>query len=132
MLSKTDRRYARRISLKPPAAGCLSHFPVRVVDLSTSGARVHHDFPLMLQPGKKFHLEFSCEGESLMVPCTVARARLEMTDSRELVYTSGVHFVDVDTQTAEKLWAVIAGLAMDDLAHESSAAPVLEFSIVTP
>ena len=130
MLSKTDRRYARRIPLKPAVPGCLSHFPVRVVDLSTSGARVHHDVPLMLQPGKKFHLEFSCEGETFSVPCTVARARLEMTDSRELVYTSGVHFVDVDAETSEKLWAVIAGLAMEDLAHESPGATILEFSIV--
>ena len=130
MLSKIDRRHARRISLKPAVSGTLSHFPVRVVDLSTSGARVHHDFPMMLQPGKKFHLEFSCDGENFSVPCTVARARLEMTDERELVYTSGVHFVDVDDHTSEKLWAVITGLATEDLEHEGNASPVFEFAIV--
>ncbi|HEX6177448.1 MAG TPA: PilZ domain-containing protein [Thermoanaerobaculia bacterium] len=130
MAPKADRRHARRIRLEPPVAGDLSHFPVSVVDLSTSGARIQHDAPLTFQPGKRFVLEFRCDGEKFRVNCTVARSRLDIQSSaHRKVYTSGVRFVEVDESTSERLWGLLGLLAIDVLAHEADR-PDYEFTIV--
>ena len=132
MGTKDDRRHARRISLEPPIAGQLSHFPVSVIDLSTSGARVQHDEALPFHPGKRFVLEFRCDGEKFLVNCNVARSRLDINSSaHRKVYTSGVRFVDVSEETAERLWGLIGLLAIDVLAHEAAASEVHEFSILS-
>lgn len=131
MRGKQEKRSARRIRLQPAAEGHLSHFPVRVVDLSSSGARVEHDMPLAFHPGKHYVLEFTCDGDNFRIDCTVARARLEMGASGRLVYASGVHFADVDEPTLERLWGLIGWLAMDALAQEGVAPEVCEFQVVS-
>lgn len=132
MATKDDRRHARRISIQPPIAGQLSHFPVSLIDLSTSGARVQHDAAMPFHPGKRFVLEFSCDGEKFHVNCTVARSRLDINSSaHRKVYTSGVRFIEVSEDTAERLWGLIGFLAIDVLAHEAAAADVHEFSILS-
>lgn len=131
MAPKAERRHARRIRLEPPIAGDLSHVPVSVVDLSTSGARVQHDEPLLFQPGKRFLLEFRCDGDRFRLVCTVARSRLDISSSaRRKVYISGVRFVDVDESTSERLWGLIGLLAIDVLAHEGEHGHDYEFAIV--
>ncbi|HUP46630.1 MAG TPA: PilZ domain-containing protein, partial [Thermoanaerobaculia bacterium] len=95
-MDKGEKRNARRLRLQPSVAGDLSHIPVSVVDLSSSGARIQHDAPLIFQPGKRFCLSFSCDGERFHIPCTVARSRLDIQNSaHRKVYTSGVRFVDL-------------------------------------
>ena len=128
-----EKRNARRIRLDPPVAGSLSHFPVSVVDLSTSGARIQHDAPMTFHPGKRFVLEFACEGETFHLTCTVARSRMEMNRSaHRTIYTSGVHFVELDETTIDRLWGLIGLLAVDVLAHETSIAEAAyEFEILT-
>lgn len=130
MATKADRRHARRIRLEPPLAGDLSHFPVSVVDLSTSGARIQHDAPLTFQPGKRFALEFRCDGEKFRMTCTVARSRLDIQSSaHRKVYTSGVRFVELDEATNERLWGLLGFLAIDVLAHQTDRVEH-EFAIV--
>jgi hypothetical protein len=136
MSPKSDRRHARRIRLEPPIAGDLSRFPVSVVDLSTSGARLQHDAPIPLQPGKRFTLEFRCDGESFRINCSVARSRLDLASStHRKVYTSGVRFVEMDDETWDRLWGLIGVLAIDVMAHEAEthpdSLPQYEFSIVS-
>ena len=132
MSFKDDRRHARRICLEPPVAGDLSHTPVSVVDLSTSGARIQHDAPLVFQPGKRFMLHFRCDGEQFHLRCTVARSRLDIHSSAaRKVYTSGVRFVEMDEETEERLWGLIGLLAIDVLAHQAEAIEEHEFSIIT-
>ncbi|HEU4520932.1 MAG TPA: PilZ domain-containing protein [Thermoanaerobaculia bacterium] len=130
-MQKEEKRNARRIRLAPPAAGDLSHVPVSVVDLSTSGARIQHDAPLVFQPGKRFLLAFTCDGERFRIHCTVARSRLDIQSSaHRKVYTSGVRFMDVDDDTTERLWGLIGLLAIDVLAHEAAASEEYEFTIL--
>jgi hypothetical protein len=131
MRGKDEKRSARRIRLEPAIDGDLSHFPVRVVDLSSSGARVEHEAPLSFHPGKRYLLEFRCDGEQFRLNCTVARARLEMNSAGKLVYASGVHFVEVDEPTLERLWGLIGWLAMDELAHEGVKPEIHEFQILS-
>jgi hypothetical protein len=109
MAHNQNRRNAVRVQLKPTLDGALSRFPVTLADISTTGARLQHDNPLMFQPGKRFVLEFVCDGEQFRLTCTVARSRMETNPStRRLTYTTGVRFVELDEFTVARLWAVIA------------------------
>ena len=126
---KEEKRNARRLELQPPVAGSLSHQPVSLIDLSSSGARIQHDAKMLFQPGKRFVLEFSCDGEKFRLSCTVARSRMEMNGSRTL-YTSGVRFVDLSEEDDERLWGLIGFLAVDVLAHQAPTDEV-EFQILT-
>ena len=131
-MRKVEKRSARRLPLDPPVAGSLSHFPVSVIDLSTSGARIQHDAPLVFNPGKRFVLEFACEGERFHLTCTVARQRVEMHRStHRTIYTSGVRFVELDADDIDRLWGLIGLLAVDVLAHEASAEPIYDFEVVS-
>jgi hypothetical protein len=129
MRQSDEKRHARRIKLDPPCEGTLSHFPVTVVDLSTSGARLQHGAPILFQKGKKFLLEFRCEGEMLKLECCFTRTRLEPGRNRKPVYVTGVRFAETDAAGLEKLWGLMGWLAMDMLAHESLQ-PAGEFEIV--
>jgi hypothetical protein len=133
MRQKEEKRNARRIRLQPPVAGSLSHFPISIIDLSSSGARIQHDAPLTFQPGKRFILEFACEGERFRVTCTVARSRMEMNPTQRTIYTTGVRFTDLDDSTTDKIWGLIGFLAVDTLAHEtlSSEPSDFDFELIT-
>lgn len=123
-MRKEEKRNARRIHLTEPVAASLSHFSVSLIDLSTSGARIQHDSPLAFTPGKRFNLEFRCEGESFTLLCQVVRSRMEQhrTVDRKPVYTSGVRFIDLDEPSIERLWGLIGVLAIEVLQQEAFAA----------
>jgi PilZ domain-containing protein len=130
MREKDDKRSGRRIRLEPAVAGNLSHFPVSIMDLSSSGARIQHDAPLTFQPGKHFVLEFSCEGERFRLNCTVARSRMEMNPSHRTIYTTGVHFAELDEATIDRLWGMMGYLAVDVLEHQAIAADQSDFELI--
>ena len=107
-MSNGDRRKALRVQLTPAVAAALSHVPVSVADVSMTGARIQHDAPLTILPGKRFVLEFSCNGERFRMNCTVARARMEMNpETRRISYTTGVRFMEIDEFTLARLWAAV-------------------------
>ena len=133
-MRKEEKRNARRIHLAQPVDGNLSHFPVAVVDLSTSGARIQHDSPLGFHPGKRYTLEFSCEGDRFELRCQLVRSRMEQNrgdEKRHLVYTSGLRFTDLDEESIERLWGLIALLAIDVLEQEAFRGEIpYEFEIL--
>lgn len=133
MAGNDERRNARRIHLGQPVEASLSHYPVAVVDLSTSGARIQHHSALTFMPGKRFVLEFACEGEWFRLTCTVARCRLEArrASGQPAVYSSGVRFVDMDEASIERLWGLIAFLAVAVLEQEGIAEIPYEFEILS-
>ena len=131
-MRKDEKRNARRIHLATPVDASLSHIPVSLVDLSTSGARIQHGNPLAFTAGKRYSLEFICEGESFILRCQVVRSRMEQAraTNRQLVYTSGVRFVDLDETSVERLWGLIGLLAIDVLEQEAFAADMpMDFEI---
>lgn len=131
MGQKNEKRNARRICIDPPVAGDLSHFPVSVIDLSTSGARIQHDTALTFQPGKRFVLSFTCDGDRFLLPCAVARSRLDIHNSaHRKLYTTGVRFTELSEETAERLWGLIGLLAIDVLAHQAISVDEYEFKIL--
>ncbi len=131
MRQKEEKRNARRIRLHPAVAGSLSHFPVSLIDLSSSGARIQHDAPLTFQPGKRFILEFACEGERFRVGCTVARSRMELNPSHRTIYTTGIRFSDLDENTIDRIWGMMGYLAVDTLAHEVIESESSDFELLS-
>lgn len=130
MRHNDEKRSARRIRLQPAAAGSLSHFPVSIVDLSSSGARIQHDAPLTFQPGKRFILEFACEGEHFRLPCTVARSRMEMNPSHRTIYTTGIRFAGLEESMIDHLWGLMGFLAVDELAQEPVTSDASDFELL--
>ena len=125
MANTEDRRRAPRVQLKPAAGAELSRFPVNVADVSVTGARLQHDNPLTLTPGKRFVLNLVCNGERFTLTCTVARSRLEINPStRRMTYTTGVRFVDIDEFTIARLWSAISTAFADSLRREAPTGPL--------
>ncbi|HUP47358.1 MAG TPA: PilZ domain-containing protein [Thermoanaerobaculia bacterium] len=123
MTSHEDRRSAPRIQLTPKVSGGLSYFPISVVDLSVTGARLQHEPALMYAPGKRFVLEFTCDAQQFRITCEVARSRMDVSPAtRKLVYTTGVRFVDVDQLTLARLWAVVAFRGGCDMVTQAASA----------
>jgi hypothetical protein len=132
MAHNQDRRNAPRVQLRPTIGGELSHFAVTVADVSVTGARIQHETPLMMTPGKRFVLDFVCNGERFVLPCTVARSRLETNKvTRRLTYTTGIRFVDIDEFTVARLWAAIRATVVDVLAQDTAPLPALGFEILS-
>lgn len=131
MRQNEEKRKARRIRLQPAVAGSLSHLPVSIVDLSSSGARIQHDAPFTFQPGKRFILEFICEGEHFRLPCTVARSRMEMNPSHRTIYITGVRFAEMEEEMIDHLWGIMGFLAVDILAQEPMTSESSDFELIT-
>lgn len=78
------------------------------MDLSTTGARVQHAFPLSLR--KRARFEFLCNGEWLSLQAEVVRSRLAHVSGAERVFISGLRFVEGEDQ---ELWGLIVSMAME-------------------
>ena len=120
-MQKEERRNSRRIQFDQPVDAVLSNLPVSLIDLSTSGARLSHATHIPFVSGKRYQLEFVCDGERFTLACQVVRSRMEQTlqqASRRLKYTFGVRFLDLSEEDVERLWGLMALLAIDVLEHE--------------
>lgn len=128
-----NRRKAVRVQLTPTVPASLSHFPVSLVDVSVSGARIQHETPLTLTPGKRFVLEFKLNGERFVLTCAVARSRVELSPTtRRMTYTTGIRFLDLDEFTIARLWSTLGCPTLDALARDhASDEPSYGFEIRT-
>ena len=124
-----DKRKARRIHFMEPVEASLSHNPVNLVDLSSSGARIQHAEALPFNREKKFMLHFKYEGERFSLNCQLVRSRFEKS-ARQLAYTTGVRFVDLTEEAHEALWGLLAMLAIGNLQQHVVADVAVEFEIV--
>jgi PilZ domain-containing protein len=88
----------------------LSKRNVRLMDLSTTGARVEHAFPLSL--GKRARFEFLCNGDRLCLQAEVVRSRLARVSAAERVFCSGLRFVEDEDH---ELWGLIVSMAVERL-----------------
>jgi hypothetical protein len=90
----------------------LSRRIVHLMDLSTTGARVEHTFPLSLR--KRARFEFLCNGDRLSLQAEVVRSRLARVSSAERVFSSGLRFVEEEDH---ELWGLIVSMAVERLNH---------------
>ena len=107
-----DKRRIQRIQLDSPIGAKVQTTTVTVVDISVTGARLEHDFPLTR--GKHLSLEFHCNGQKVLLQCEVIRCKFEKHDSRA-VYTSGVTFAEPGGESVATLRQMIIDYIERDL-----------------
>ena len=91
-----ERRHFQRLTLVEPLDGWFGDFPVRLIDVSATGALIEYDEPILGEA--RALLRFWWRGQQLEVMAESVRT----TDSR-----SGLHFVEED-ETLRKLIATSA------------------------
>lgn len=105
-----ERRRVNRITLETPMDGLLNKQAVRVIDLSTTGARVEHSTPMA---GRKVvDLKLDTGEETLVVSCEIVRSRLQKSaaDRQSIVYSSGLRFVDPVQESRGAIRALVASM----------------------
>lgn len=108
-----EKRRIQRIRLDQPVSGTVAGVGVKIVDLSTVGVRVEHDFPLTA--GRNVRLEFLARGERLQLTCEVVRSRLQRSvtgESGTIVYNSGLRFVDPHESARAQVRELVASLVL--------------------
>lgn len=91
-MKKPERREVQRLVLSPGMDATICSQPVRVVDLSLSGAGIIHPSPL--QSGRLGRFELVAGGETISIIAEVVRCRLDKGrgGAAEAVYHSGIRF----------------------------------------
>jgi len=110
MASGDDRRKIQRIQFESPLGAKMEATPVILLDISASGARIEHSFPLA--KGRVINLNFEYEGRSLSIDCEVIRCHLE-NGPGGAAYRSGLSF-DRDDPSYRDLREMIADAVMKD------------------
>ena len=89
--SSLERRRLQRIRFTEPLLGITPHGAVSIVDLSISGLRAEHPFPL--GAGRTIRIDLEWNGEPVSVHCDVLRCRLERRSvTNGFTYASGLRF----------------------------------------
>ena len=112
MKSKSERRIIQRVRFDSPLTAKIATNRVTLIDVSATGARIEHDFPL--SSGKQVRLEFEFEGAVLAIECKVARCKLENSDHGAL-YRTGLAF-DRDDPALREIRGLIADVVGRDFA----------------
>jgi hypothetical protein len=119
MSPSDNKRTVQRIRPDYPLIGQLPTGNVIIVDLSTVGARVDHQFPLAA--GRRVRLDFACEGEKVSLLCDVTRCKLQRgTSNGSVVYSSGLRFREVPQGAGAALRKVLAGFVTRAIAERKA------------
>ncbi len=109
-----ERRRIQRIRLDRPVRGRLSGMRVSILDLSTTGARVEHTFPL--SSGRRLRLDFLWEEELISLQCDVTRCIAGQGNGSSVVgYSSGLQFCEPALTSRESLKNIISEIVMREL-----------------
>ncbi|HVT03522.1 MAG TPA: PilZ domain-containing protein [Thermoanaerobaculia bacterium] len=112
-----EKRRIQRIILNAPIPAFLGGLAVTLVDISTVGARIEHEFPLT--GGRRFCLEFRLGDRKVAVQSEVVRCRLQRSavGKEGFVYNSGLRFAD----PAEPARAIVRQLVASLLTRRSES-----------
>ena len=110
-MNRGEKRRVQRIQLDQPIAARLGVHPVTIMDLSTTGLRVEHDFPLSAK-GRTLRVSFTWGGVPVEVDCQVVRCRLQKSAFRPdtICYSSGLRFSTADAGSAVSVRRLVASL----------------------
>lgn len=119
-----ERRGLQRIKFKQPVSGNMAYGPLQILDLSLSGIRAEHDYPL--PSGKKVRLDFQWQGERISLVCDVTRCRLLRREGTgRLIYYSGLRFANPDELKQSPLKKVLADVVSRELREKRSSSSSL-------
>ena len=110
MKAKSERRVIQRIRFDSPLTAKIATNRVTLIDVSATGARIEHDFPL--SSGKAVQLSFEFEGAAMHIGCIVARCKLEKSEGGA-IYRSGLAFAKDDPSLGD-IRALIASVVKRD------------------
>lgn len=118
-----DKRRIQRVDLDQPIEASFTSLDVALVDLSTAGARIEHSSPM--KAGRQSKLEFIFDGQSISVLCEVVRSRLQRSSLRagEIVYQTGLRFVDPGEPSRVSVRQVVAMLVTNRLRGANGSHP---------
>jgi len=114
-MAQQERRRIQRIRLDRTVRGRLSGMRVSILDLSTTGARVEHSFPL--SSGRRLRLDFLWEEELISLQCDVTRCIVagQRNGASAVGYSSGLQFCEPALTSRESLKNIISEIVMRDL-----------------
>jgi hypothetical protein len=107
----TERRSNQRVRLFTPVTASTEQGSVRLLDLSSTGARMEHLFPLRV--GSEITLRLDYEQTHLEVEASVVRSRIQQK-ARRTTYTSAVHFATEDHTVLDAVSSLIRAIVQDD------------------
>lgn len=110
-MSAQEKRRLQRLDLVPPSDAKLSGLAVVMLDLSTAGARVEHQFPM--KAGQHGRLDFIWNGSELSLQCEVVRTRLQKSTIKAgvIVYHSGLRFTDPSESSRAQVRQIVAAIS---------------------
>jgi hypothetical protein len=100
-----ERRATERVSLAENLEGTLGGMAVRLVEVSTTGARLEHLERATVN--STLSLRFSWGGERVAIPSRVTRSEISSRRGSSLLYHSGVEFTAVDEAALATLAALV-------------------------
>lgn len=120
MSSNAERRSVQRFEFAEAIEATMSGQPVKLVDLSTRGAGILHTTPF--HAGRLGKLEFSCEGERVVVIAEVVRCRFGKGPEGGVSYRSGLRFHVTSAQSLEPVRNVLVSLVSRSIQMQKRAA----------
>jgi hypothetical protein len=120
-MADQEKRRLQRLDLVPPSDAKLSGLAVVMLDLSTAGARVEHQFPM--KAGQHGRLDFAWNGTTLSLECEIVRTRLQKSTIKAgvIVYHSGLRFTDPSEGSRAQVRNIVAAMAAAARSASSSA-----------
>ena len=108
-MSRANRRVADRVKILGDLQGEVTVYqPLTITEISHGGAQIETSFPLAL--GSLHDLRLTLGPTSIVVQGRVAHARVTGVDLRQVVYESGIEFVEPSEQVRAAVSAFVTAL----------------------
>ena len=109
----TKRRYPRFVVGATAKGRLTTTYTASLINISLGGALVEH--PDIVRPGTISYMDMTLQGKDVRLKCRVARSvvhRTEVLESgeRELIYHTGLEFLDPPTETLDLIVQYIESL----------------------
>lgn len=110
-----DKRRIQRIDLEPAVDASFLSASVKLIDLSTAGARIEHAAPM--KAGRQARLEFDFGGAQIGILCEIVRSRLQRSAIKvgAIVYQTGLRFVDPSEPSRVAVRQIVASIVTNRL-----------------
>ena len=96
-MSQTGRLDTERVRLPGDLRGeVMVYQPMAIIELSQGGAQIETSFPLQL--GSLHDLRLALGATSVVVKGRIAHARVTEVEQEQVVYKSGIEFVELSEQ----------------------------------
>ena len=108
-MAQAERLDTERVTILGDLRGeVMVYQPMTVTQISQGGAQVETVFPLQL--GSLHDLRLALGGASVIVKGRVAHARITGVEQAQVVYKSGIEFVDPSERVSAAISAFVADL----------------------